>query len=79
MTDAFQYLRTGDDERILLCLVVDLPVFESFLRSNLLDRIRLASGARLVTSNTMTSDQDAITRNDFTRFQKGEVADKDIL
>ena len=74
-----QHLRTGNNEGVLLSLFVDLPVLESFIRSDLLDCVRLASGARLITSNIVTSDQNTITRDDLTRFQKGEITDKDVL
>ena len=79
LTNTLQDLCTGDNKRILLSLFVDFPVFESFIWSNLLDRVRLASRARLVASDIVTSDQNTVTRDDFTRFQKGEIADKDIL
>ena len=79
LTNTLQDLRTGDDERILFSIFADLPVFESFVWSNLLDRIRLASRVRLVTSGAVTSNQNTVTKDDFTRFQKGEVADKDVL
>ena len=79
LANTLQDLCTRDNKRILLSLFIDLPVFESFIRSNLLDRVRLASRARLAASDIVTSDQNTVTRDDFTRFQKGEVADKDIL
>jgi len=79
LTNTFQDLGTGDNERVLPSLFVDLVVFESFGRSDLLDRVRLASGARFVTSDIVTSNQNTITRDDFTRFQKREVTDKDVL
>ena len=60
LTNTLQDLRTGDNKRILLSLFIDLPVFESFW-SNLLDRVRLASRTRLVTSDIVTSDQGMIS------------------
>jgi hypothetical protein len=79
LTDTFQDLRAGNDERILLSVLVDPPLFESLLWSDFLHRVRLASGARLVASDVVTGNQNTVTRNDFTRFQKREVADKDFL
>ena len=79
LTNTFQHLRARDNERILLGLSVTPPVFESLLWSDLLDRVRLASGTRLVASNIVTGDQNTVTRDNFTRFQKGEVTDKDVL
>ena len=79
LTNTFQHLRARDNERILLGLSVTPPVFESLLWSDLLDRVRLAGGTRLVTSNIVTGDQNTVTRDNFTRFQKGEVTDKDVL
>ena len=79
LTNTFQHLRARDDEWVLLGLWVNPPVLESLLWSDLLDRIRLASGARLVASNIVTGDQNTVTRDNFTRFQKGEVTNKDVL
>jgi hypothetical protein len=77
--DTFHDLRTGDDERILCSFSIDLPVTESLLRSNLPDSFRLASGVRLVTLNTMTVDENAVTRDDFAGFQDDEITDEKIL
>ena len=79
LTNTFQHLRARGNERILLGLSVRPPVFESLLWSNLLDRVRLASRARLVTSNIVTGDQNTVTRDNFTGFQQGEITDKDVL
>ena len=79
LTSTLQHLRTGDDERVLPNLYIGPPVLESLLWSNLLDRVRLASSARLITSNVVIGNQNTVTRNNFTRFQMGDVADKDVL
>jgi hypothetical protein len=64
---------------ILLSILVDPPLFEGLLWGNFLYCARLASGAGIVASDVVTGDQSTVTRNDFTRFQKREVADKDFL
>ena len=39
LTNTLQDLYTGDNKRILFSLFIDLPVFESFIWSDLLDRV----------------------------------------
>jgi len=79
LTNTFQHLRTGDNERVLLGLWVGPPILDGLLWRNLLDRVRLPSGARLVTSNIVAGNQNTVTRDNFTRFQKGNITDKDVL
>ena len=79
LANTFQHLRTGDNERVLRGLCIGPPVHESLLCSGLLDRVRPASSARLITPNIVTGNQNTVTRDNITRFQMGNIADKDVL
>ena len=81
----FENFTSRDDETIcVICVqMVMLRAFvlclDAFCIRQLLDCIAFACNARLVTSDIVPSKEDAVTGDNLSWFEEGDIADDEIL
>lgn len=79
LSNTFENLTTRDHETILMFGIAVLCKSKIFVVGDLFNCVGFTSGTRLVALDVVAGNEDTITRNDFTRFNKGNVANNDIL
>lgn len=78
-SDALEHFTSTENEAVGMSSVAVLAMFHELCIRNFLDSVGFSRSTRLVTFDIMAREEDAIARNNFTRFQKCNIANKDFL